>query len=657
MRAHVIATFLGLTLAINSPRVTHTTARNSERPGAADTLRLAQIFGDGVVLQRDRPIPVWGWCAPSQAVSVTLHGHTARTTSDHSGLWKVALPREHAGGPYLMEVSGCGGQRTLHDILIGDVWIASGQSNMEFTVSSGNNAANEIASAHDSLIRQFKVPTSWANAPEADLAGGSWAPADPQHAAAFSAVAYFFARDLRKTQKIPIGIVNTTWGGSNIETWISKSAQGFSDSTWTVMMRAQEARTDSLRAALSAKLGTLPTHDAGMDNGHALWADPSLDDSGWDRIPVPAYWEDHGYPGTDGIAWYRTSFTLGDADDRANTTLTMQAIDDDDITWVNGVEIGRTQGYNVPRRYAIPASALRTGANVIVVRVADGGGGGGINGQVALMRGGASLRLDSLWKFRMSEVSFKPDGQQINKVPAVLYNKMVHPLLPFAIKGVLWYQGESNANNDEQARAYRPLFATLISSWRTEWGMHGEAFPFLWIQLPNYGARDTTPPASAGWALQRESMESALSIPHTGQVVTIDVGEAGDIHPKNKQDVGTRLSLVARKVVYGEHVLASGPRYRSHTVQHGRVRVMFNDVGGGLVCRAADGTVGGFAIAGADRRWYWAKARIVGNQVEVWSDDVRSPVAVRYAWANNPDAANLYNKEQLPAAPFRTDRW
>jgi sialate O-acetylesterase len=622
-------------------------------------LRLPRLFADGMVIQREADIPVWGWAAPRAAVNVNFRGRSATATADANGRWKVMLPPASAGGPFELRIASGATQLALRDVLVGDVWIASGQSNMEFTVSSGKDAAREIAAAHDPLVRQFKVPVSWSNAPIADVTGGAWTPADPAHVGAFSAVAWFFARDLRKAHDVPIGIINTTWGGSAIETWLSRGAQHLGDSAWSAVMRAQEGRGDSIRAALGARLGDLPTRDAGWDDGRAPWSVAALDDAAWSTMPVPAYWEGNGLPGVDGTAWYRTTFTLSDSDVRARLSLTMQAIDDDDITWINGKEIGRTAGYNVVRNYVIPSALLHAGSNSLVVRVSDGGGGGGINGPVAFVRndGTRAPALDARWKFKLGEVSLKPDGQQINKVPAVTYNSMVAPLLPIAIKGVIWYQGESNANNDAQSLAYRTQFASLITSWRKEWSGGKNRFPFLWVQLPNFGTPDSTPPVSSSWARQRESMEAALALPNTGQAIAIDVGEPGDIHPKNKQDVGARLALVARRVAYGDNVLASGPRYRSHVVRGDTIVVSFNDIGAGLVHANATDMLGGFAIAGVDHRWVRANARIVGNTVHVWSERVHAPLVLRYAWANSPYDLDLYNSERLPAAPFRTDNW
>jgi sialate O-acetylesterase len=362
----------------------------------------------------------------------------------------------------------------------------------------------------------------------------------------------------------------------------------------------------------------------------------------------------------DGIAWYRTAFDLSDAEARAGVTVGLGMIDDSDISYVNGVEVGRMMnGWNHARAYTVPASALRAGRNVIAVRVEDTGGNGGIMGtpdQLYVEVGGARRSLAGPWKFRVAAVSMNPDAQHINKVPTVIYNKMIHPLLPYAIKGVLWYQGESNADRYEDAAAYRPLFANMIRGWRRDWAL-GDV-PFLWVQLPNYMAVDSVPPMRSAWATMRESQTAALALPRTGQAVTIDIGETENIHPKNKQDVGRRLALVARRVAYGESLISSGPTYRRHTARQGAIAVDFTNVGGGLVARGdSSGRVHGFTIAGADRHFVWADARIQNGQVVVSSDRVPSPVAARYAWGNNPLDANLYNRAGLPASPFRTDAW
>jgi len=672
------------------------------------------------VFQRDKPLRVWGVATPRARVGVSFRSHSRSATANARGEWTVNFPAERAGGPFELVVRSDTKTLEIHDVFVGDIWVASGQSNMEFTLAQASNGADAVAAANDRQLRQFKVPTSWSNVPEDDVVGGDWRMADPQHAGDFTAVGYFFARDLRTALRVPIGIINTTWGGSNIQTWMSRQALGITDSAWSVLVAAEEAYGRAIRDSLRAKFGTLPTKDAGLAGDKAPWADPSLDDSQWSDMRVPSYWEENGYAGMDGVAWYRVVFTLDAREVQRGATLRIAAIDDDDITWVNGIEAGRTAGYNIRRAYEIPQTALRTGRNVLVVRVADGGGGGGINGAVSLsLHDGTERSLAGRWKFKVGEVSFSPDGQHINKIPTILYNRMLHPLLPFAIKGVIWYQGESNANNVAQAAAYRDQFSSLIKSWRREWGqtdviqrteatkgrqekdviqseatkgrqekdvilrseatkgrqekdviLRSEAtkdrspskavetpFPFLWVQLPNFGAADANPPAQSGWATQRESMAAALSLPNTGQAITIDVGDPGDIHPRNKEDVGKRLARVALKTVYGRPIIASGPTYQSHRVVGDTVVIEFANAAGGLVVNAPDGQPGAFAIAGADRKFVWAKARVVGTRAYVWSESVKAPVAVRYAWANNPERANLYNREKLPAAPFRTDRW
>jgi sialate O-acetylesterase len=617
---------------------------------------MPRIFADGMVLQRDQPITLWGSSAPRSTVRVRIDRDTRLAKADQAGAWTATLPSRPAGGPVRLVVAAGGDSLVFSNVLVGDVWVASGQSNMEFSVSQSASADAAIASADDSTIREFKVPTSWANSPEPDLAGGHWLPADRQHVGAFSAVAYFYARHLRPSVRVPIGIINATWGGSNIETWISRGAQHLDDAAWATIQQGEANRDRAVRDSLRAVLGNaLPEVDSGLVDGVGRWADPTLDEQGWKPIRVPAYWESQGYPGLDGVAWYRVDFTLDASELQSGVTLTLGAIDDDDITWVNGVEVGRTNGYNVRRSYNIPAAALLAGRNVLAVRVSDWSGGGGINEGTALVVGGARRPLDGIWRFRVGRVTIGTDGQRINKIPTVLYNKMIHPMLPLSIKGVLWYQGESNANSAQQAKAYREQFATLIRSWRREWSGGRNQFPFLWVQLPGYGKPDSLPQSQPGWALQRESMEAALSVPKTGRAIAIDLGGATELHPRNKEDVGARLALVGRKVAYGETVDASGPVFKSMTTRGDTAVLTFAFVGKGLVARG--GELGGFALASADQRFVWATAKIVGDRVYVWSEQVRAPAAVRYAWANFPEKANLYGANGLPAAPFRTDHW
>ena len=624
-------------------------------------LRLPRVFGDGMVMQRDARIPVWGWAPPQSNVVVRLAGSTRTTAVGERGTWRVVFPARPPGGPYRMSVTAGASRVDVNDILVGDVWVASGQSNMEWPVELSDNAAAEIANARDSTIRELAIAHSYSETPEDDVVAGRWAPAVPQHVGKFSAVAYFFARDLRKSVHVPIGIIHTSWGGANIETWMSRRALGLTDSAWNAIVAAERTRGETHREAIRRKVGALPTTDSGLIGGRAVWAAPDFSDDAWTEIRTPSLWEAAGYEGMDGVAWYRTSFLLTAEETRQPVRLSLGAIDDSDITWVNGVEVGRTElRYAEPRTYTIPASALRAGRNVIAVRVEDGGGGGGIYGSASALWievGGVMRSLAGSWRFKVGSVSFQADGQRINKVPTVLYNRMIHPLLDVPIKGVIWYQGESNSNTVQQATEYRRLFSTMISSWRREWRGATGSFPFLWVQLPNFGKVDSLPPANASWATLRESQAAALALPNTGQVVAIDLGGADELHPRDKQPVGARLALKAREVAYGQRVASSGPRYRRHTVTGGRITVELANVGGGIVSRAQNGTITGFAIAGSDRRFVWAKARLEGDRIVVWSENVQDPKAVRYLWTNSPLAPVLYNREGLPLEPFRTDSW
>ena len=490
---------------------------------AAATVRLPAVFSDHMVLQQGMDVPVWGWADSPGKVTVTLCGQTATALAGPDGRWRTTIKPPEAGGPYEMTVAGQN-TITVKDILVGEVWICSGQSNMQMSVKGSANAEQEIAAATYPKIRLLTVPRVTGTEPQTDCQA-SWAACSPETVPAFSAVAYFFGRELHKARNVPIGLINTSWGGTPSEAWTSSRTVDAVPEFKPIVERFEQS------AANYAK---------------------QVED------------------------WEKTK------DDRL-------------AKWKAAADKAKADGKRAPRRPGPPGDPTKSPHR-----------------------------------------------------PTSLYNGMIAPLVPYGTAGAIWYQGESNAG---RAYQYRTIFPAMITDWRKHWGQ-GD-FTFLFVQLANFMARGTEPEQSA-WAELREAQSMTLALPKTGQAVIIDIGDAKDIHPKNKQDVGKRLALAARAIAYAEKIVYSGPAYDAMKVESGKIRLTFKHTGGGLVAKG--GTLKGFAVAGADKTFVWADAEIDGQTVVVSSKDVAKPVAVRYAWANNPEC-NLYNQEGLPASPFRTDTW
>lgn len=619
-------------------------------------LKVAQIFSDNMVLQRDQFVKVWGWTDAGENVSVNFEGKIYDALSNADGKWHVILPKMKAGGPYELNISSNEESITFKNILFGDVWLCSGQSNMEWIVMNSNNPETEIANATDSQIRHFKVPLTHAETPADDLADGSWESCSPETAGNFTAVGYFFARAIRENHDVPIGLLNSSWGGSRIEPWMRREllSKNGEDPAKSIVEAAKQ-RTQELKAKLEEITGPLTNEDKGTLNGNPLWASSILDDDDWGTQELPGLWEGQGLDGFDGMLWYRKKVMLTKQDLLQDIKIGVGRIDDSDITYVNGNKVGEMTGqYNTPRLYDVKPLFLKEGENVIAVRADDTGGGGGIHGEKAelfIQIGDEKRSLVGTWKYKVSAIR-ESIGFQANQTPTLLYNKMIHPIIDFPIKGALWYQGESNAGAND-AFAYRDLFKTMITDWRKLWGV-GD-FPFLYVQLANF-MQANDEPAESDWAILRESQSEALSLNNVGEAVIIDIGEAEDIHPRNKQDVGYRLSLAARKLAYGENPVYSGPTYKSHTRIGNKIILSLDHVGGGLVAKDKYGYLRGFTLCGADGIYHWAQAVINKNNIEVWHPDISRPTGLRYGWANNPDDVNLYNKEGLPASPFRVEK-
>ncbi len=618
---------------------------------------LPRIFGSNMVLQQGIEIPVWGWANPGERVTVTLGKSTASVRTGRDGKWKVQLPRFEYGGPHTMTITGR--NRIIFDnVMIGEVWIASGQSNMEWPLVQSNQAEEEIAAASYPDIRLFQVPRTVAQLPEEDIASGEWKACSPENAANFSAVAYFFGRELHQKLNVPVGLIQSAWGGTVAETWISpetiENDPDFAEPLKKLRSMDMESYEQEQRDRLKQMFGgKIPTEDKGIIDGEPVWSAIDLDDGDWKSLVVPKYWEEQGYAQIDGVAWYRKEIKLTEEQSQTNVTLHLGKVDDSDITWVNGIEVGKTEGpHDEDRIYTIDSKHLRPGKNMLVVRVNDTGGNGGIWGDPKnqfLAIGSEKVDISGDWKFRISKATLSEVNIGPNSYPTLLFNSMIHPVVPYAIKGAIWYQGESNAS---RARQYQRVFPALINDWRQHWNQ-GD-FPFLFVSLANF-MKPAETPGESSWAELREAQTKTLSLPNTGMAVTIDIGEAGDIHPRNKQDVGLRLSLNALKIAYDKDLVFSGPVYQSVEFKGDKAIVTFDHAGSGLIAKDRYGYVKGFTIAGADNKFHWAQARITGkNQVEVYAEEVKQPVAVRYGWANNPDDVNLYNTEGLPANPFRS---
>ncbi|QMU27271.1 sialate O-acetylesterase [Adhaeribacter radiodurans] len=630
-------------------------------------VRLPKLVSDNMVLQRDMKLPVWGWADTGEKVTVQFKGKSYSAQPNPEGKWQVSLPAMPAGGPYDMTISG---KNTIvvKNILLGDVWLGSGQSNMEFQSSWLKYTDEQLGESDFPNIRLFTVENDLSPVPLADVKKAEWKICNKENAYNFSAVAFFFARELHQQEKVPVGVILTSWGGTIIETWMSPEAvTKFPELKSQIAgMNHSPDFLDKIKQENEAQVKDwLKKNDAldeGYKNGVASWKNPSVNATDWQEIQVPALWETSALPDFDGIVWLRKEFSLP-ADFKAQeVSLNLGPIDDLDQTWLNGTLVGESNQYNIARKYSIKPGILKPGKNVIVVRVTDTGGGGGIYGKpeelfLTEAKAGRIVDLSGSWQYRVGS-NFKenktgaPPSVDVgpNSRPTLLYNAMIKPLIPYAIKGMIWYQGESNAG---KAYRYRDLFPAMIMDWRAKWGQGN--FPFLFVQLANF-MKTEPEPAESEWAELREAQTKTLAVPNTAMAVIIDIGEAEDIHPKNKQDVGKCLALAAEKLAYNKKVTYSGPLYKSMKVEGNRIRLTFDYAEPGLMTKNG-ATLKGFSIAGTDHKFVWADAQIEGNTVVVSSTQVLAPVAVRYAWANNPDQANLYNKANLPASPFRTDNW
>lgn len=617
-------------------------------------VKLPRLIRDSMILQRDDTVQLWGWASSHEKLQVRFKGKQYRTSADAKGNWSVKLPPTPAGGPYTIDITGKN-KISLREVLFGDVWFCSGQSNMVHQMNIHDvTYSKDITNASFPQIRQFLVPTQQnLQGPQKDLSNGHWQPAIGDAVRPFSAVAFFFARKLYEKYKVPIGIINASVGGTPVEAWTSEAGLSAFPSILNTIQQNKD--TAFINNILRQQAGnrTTPPEDAGL-TASPKWFDPAYTPQGWRNINIPGYWEDQGLKDLNGVVWYRREIELPASMANNTARVFLGRIVDADELYINGVRVGNTTYMYPQRRYTVPTNVLKAGKNVFVVRVTNNNGKGGFvpDKPYCIFAGKDTIDLKGDWQYKVG-AAFKLNpgnipGINLQNQPSALFNAMVAGIIPYRIKGFCWYQGESNAGRPEQ---YEKLTLAQINDWRTQWAQG--PLPFLFVQLPGFMDYNYLP-SESNWALMREAQLHTLSISNTGMAVAIDLGEWNDIHPDNKKDVGERLALAAMKLAYKEDIIYSGPIFDSYTIKDNTITIRFKHTGSGLITNDGEAP-SDFAIAGADKKFVWARSRIEGNSIIVWSDEITAPKFVRYAWSDNPVNPNLCNKERLPASPFRTD--
>jgi sialate O-acetylesterase len=619
-------------------------------------IRLPKLISDGMVLQRDTPIKIWGWATPKETVILRFKNQTFVTQADEKGQWLIKLPPQPAGGSFDLTFTASN-TLIIHDVLFGDVWICSGQSNMELMMERVKDKYPTIvATASNPYIRQFTVPDIYNfEKPNDDLIDGQWISVNPKNIYSFSAVAYFFANELYAKHKVPVGLINAALGGSPIQAWMSESALKQFPIYYEEGIRFKDKNLIETVEKNNRQINKdwyylLNRSDEGLKTN---WHTSEYSDKDWKEMNIPNYWADVDSSIKTGSVWFRKVFNLPKQLVNQPSRLFLGRIVDADSVFINGRFIGTTSYQYPPRKYLIPIGILKEINNIISIRVVSSGDKGGFvpDKPYQINFPNDTISLKGVWKYKVgSQIPPIVEQNIVRWKPIGLYNAMIAPLSNFTMKGVIWYQGESNTNNPFD---YKDLMIALIKDWRNSW-QQGE-FPFLYVQLANF--LDVKPePSESNWAMVRQAQLQVLSQPNTGMVVSIDLGEWNDIHPLNKQEVGKRLALQALKLAYkNKEITASGPIVQSLSSKKGTLVIHFTNVDKGLIA-LNNRKLGHFAVAGEDKIFVWAKAKIKKNSIIVKHKSIKNPIYVRYAWASNPKEANLYNKALLPASPFEIKR-
>ncbi len=620
-------------------------------------IKLPRLISDGAILQRDIALKIWGWADPNEGVELTFEGKNFKTTADKNGDWNIMLPAQKAGGPYMMVFKG-ENEITIRNILFGEVWLCSGQSNMELTMERLKDTYPDIIkSSKNKQIRQFLVPDKYDfNNEHKDLDGGNWKEANPENLLEFSGVAYFFASELFEKYHVPIGLINAALGGSPVEAWMSEDALSKFPEAFDEMIKFKsQTLIDSLIESDGARqekwYNNLNKSDQGLISG-AEWFSKDVNDDDWQEMEIPNFWKEGGIEDIDGVVWFRKTIVIPKRMEGKKAKLWLGRIVDQDFVYVNGTYVGTTGYQYPPRKYVVPDNVLKAGENTITVRVINNQGEGGfiLDKPYFISSGLDSIDLKGNWKYKIgASVSPLQGPTFIRWKPGGLYNHMIAPLTQYKIKGVIWFQGESNTANPA---SYFATFPALIDNWRDKWQIG--IFPFLFVQLANF-MEETPEPTESKWAELRQAQLQTLALKNTGMAVTIDIGEWNDIHPLNKQEVGDRLAQLAFRLAYNEKNTDTSPIPKKSDFQKKVVVLTFEFANNGLKSKN-NKAIEYFEISNDGTTFFKANATMKGNKVVVWNDKISNPSIVRYAWADNPARANLISINGLPVSPFEVKK-
>jgi sialate O-acetylesterase len=611
--------------------------------------RLPKFFSSHMVLQRDTPISIYGWANAGKTVTVNFGNKEQSVKVNPNGEWSTSFPSMPAGGPYEITVSD-GEKVSFEDVYTGDVWFCSGQSNMGYRLDNVTNAKEELANATNPMIRLLQVSRTMAGTPQKDIEKGTWETCSPKSSKAFSAVAYFFGKELQEKYKVPIGLINSSWGGTNIEAWMSADVMGNHPEAKKVIEQMKGLDFSTVMSHYDTNLKAWEKKADDTDTGLTeKWFATNYNTKDWKDIELPVYWSKAKIQPNDGVIWVTRTIELTDKDLVAdNLQLSIGRVDNEDMTYLNGHEVGKSTNKDMDRLYNVAKENFVVGKNTLTIRVKNVGDIGGFRSfakDLYLQTATRKISIAGTWKYKAGtpDIEPVPERQHPTKYATSLYNGMVAPFFGIKIKGIIWYQGEANSKN---AAEYGNLLKEMATDWRAKWRAD---YPFIFAQLPNYANQNNR------WITLRESQATALSLKNSGMAVLIDVGQDDNIHPANKQEPGRRMALLAENIAYGEKSInAAAPVYKEYKTTKNGIDVL-------LTAKVATpkSAITGFEIAGKDKKFYTATAQLQpdGKTLKVSNPQVAEPSAVRYLWADAPGKVTLYNEAGMPVAPFRTDNW